>query len=523
MNRNLSDICANIKILKTLGSPDILVNGLAYDSREVKEGFVFFALEGLHVDGHSYIEKAIEKGAKAVIHSKELETYQKDITYIKVPNTRETMSPVAASFYDYPSKKLCVIGVTGTEGKSTTVYLIYQLLLLMGKKAGFISTVQYSLGLGEEWNPEHQTTPEATTIHKHLATMVENGVEFAVVESSSHGLSPKTNRLGDVKFDAGIMMNVTHEHMEFHGTWEQYRTDKANLFRALDHSISGLEAEKPSTTSHAKAISSNIKTYPSFGIVNADDPSADFFTRSTKKSVFSYSSKGNDATFKALDIKSDADGSSFCIQESASTYEARIELPGAFNVDNSLAALICVSQLLSLPASNLIPHLKKLKPVCGRMTAIKKGQDFEVIVDYAHTPSSFLAIFPSLRKRIDTKIISLFGSAGERDTKKRAEQGKIASDYSDIVILTDEDPRGEDPMELIEMIAEGCTGKRDESLFLIPDRKKAIRKALSLAKKGDLVLLLGKGHENSIIYAKGTIPWNEIKEAETALEEMGYK
>jgi UDP-N-acetylmuramoyl-L-alanyl-D-glutamate--2,6-diaminopimelate ligase len=509
-------------MVRKTGGKNPAVTGLTYDSRTAAPGTLFFALPGLHTDGRRYIGGAIRRGAAVIVHEDELPDYQKGIVYIQVKDSRAAMSPIAAAFYGYPSRKLILIGVTGTEGKSTTVSLIYQLLRLAGKKAGFISTVQYGDGNTEIPNPEHQTTPEATTLHKQLAEMVENGAEYAVVEASSHGLSPRTNRLGDVEFDAAVMTNVTHEHLEFHGTWEQYREDKANLFRALD------------LTDHQKRRLPALKNgapVPSFAEANADDSSAPFFAAATLHKTYTYSTRGAVADLTLQCIESGVCGNWYevLISGTGELADIRDRLSGAFNAGNVLAALITVSKLLLVPEKDLIPLVTSLKPVRGRMTPVRRGQPFEVLVDYAHTPSSFETIFPPLRERIDTakargRVISLFGSAGERDTKKRNEQGRIAAKWSDVVFLTDEDPRGEKPMDILEEIAAGCSGKkRGETLFLIPDRPKAIRKAFSLARPGDLVLLLGKGHENSIIYAKETRPYDEIGEAEKALSELGWK
>jgi UDP-N-acetylmuramoyl-L-alanyl-D-glutamate--2,6-diaminopimelate ligase len=495
----------------------LVISGLEYDSRKAGPGSLYFALSGIHEDGHRFISDAISRGARAVIHQKELGEYREGTVYIRVKDSRFAMSPVADSFYGCPSRRMGIIGVTGTEGKSTTVYLIYQLLELLGKKTGFISTVMRGNGVSESWNSEHQTTPEAVTIHKLLAEMAGNGAEFAVLETSSHGLSKRTNRLGDVDFDAAVMTNVTHEHLEFHGTWEQYRGDKAELFRALETSASG----------HRKLKGG----LPAFGVVNADDPSADFFAAATRHKTYTFSTRGAEADLSLKLIKSGAGGNRYVIESRGKTIDVKDQLPGAFNAGNVLAALLVVSNLLSVDIEKLAPLVSCLKPVRGRMTGVKLGQPFEVIVDYAHTPSSFEAVFPPLRECLNTgggRLISLFGSAGERDTQKRPLQGKIAASFSDIVILTDEDPRGEEPMAILEEIAQGCeTGRvkmiRNETLFLIPDRPEAVRKAVSLARPGDMVLLLGKGHENSIIYAGETRTYDEIKEVETALEEAGYK
>jgi UDP-N-acetylmuramoyl-L-alanyl-D-glutamate--2,6-diaminopimelate ligase len=402
---------------------------------------------------------------------------------------------------------------------------------MAGKKAGFVSTVQYSDGTIEVWNPEHQTTPEAPAVHKILADMRDHGTEFAVLESSSHGLSPKTNRLGDVAFDVGVMTNVTHEHLEFHGTWEQYRQDKANLFRALDKCDHAKLIRRPDGEggdTGAGPSAEGGEPLPSFGVANADDPSAAYFAAATKRKTYTYSIRGAEADLSLRLIESGSRGNWYeiLIRETGETVDVRDRLPGAFNPGNVLAALLTVSGLLSVPVKDLCPLVTSLKPVRGRMTGIRRGQSFEVLVDYAHTPSSFETIFPPLRERLDKtggRILSIFGSAGERDTKKRPIQGRIASQWSDILILTDEDPRGELPQAILEEIAAGCPERnRGQDLFLIPDRPAAIRKAFSLAHSGDLVLLLGKGHENSIIYARQTLSYDEIGEAEKILAEMGW-
>jgi len=526
MERRLSDfftrdIAGKAGFLASQGAADPLVTGLEYDSRNVKPGSLFFALKGLHTDGSLYIKDAAARGASVIVHENDEVNKDPNIAYLKVKDARFSMSPVSASFYGFPSSRMLVTGVTGTEGKSTTVCLIWQLLTLLEKKAGFISTVQHCLGSGVLSNSEHQTTPEAPVVQRLLREMADNGCGYAVLEASSHGLSPKTNRLGDIEFCSGVLTNVTHEHLEFHGTWEQYRDDKANLFRALD-----------------RYAPSGAVSFPQpFGVINADDKSSRYFAEATQRRTFMFSSSGGEGDLVIEAIESRAWGNWYTVYIPALNehIELRDRLPGAFNTGNVLAALLAVSGLLDLPVREIAPLVKKLRPIRGRMTAIDRGQNFEVVVDYAHTPSSFQAIFPPLRSRLDKtggRIISVFGSAGERDTQKRTEQGKIAACYSDIIVLTDEDPRGEKPLDILEEIAGGITAEtdsksekhrnfiRDENLFLIPERPLAIRKAFSSARKGDLVLLLGKGHENSIIYSDRVMPFDEIAEAERALAEM---
>ena len=524
------DVAIKSCVISKEGGGDPLITGLEYDSRNVKEGNLFFAMHGLHTDGSLFIDDAISKGAKVIVHQIDIgDDFKKDndIVYIRVHDSRFAMSPISAAFYNYPSSRLLVTGVTGTEGKSTTVYFIWQMLTMLGKKAGFFSTAQQCFGADVLRNSEHQTTPEAPVVQRFLREMADNGCEYAVVESSSHGLSKITNRLGDVDFCSAVLTTLTSDHLEFHGTWEQYREDKANLFRSLDNYVPSFDLE--SNNKHWSAYTE------AFGVINGDDRNARFFAKATSCKTFTFSSSGRDGDIVLEAIKSNSYGNWYTVFFPAlkERMELRDRLPGAFNANNVLAALLVVSNLLKLPVREIAPLVKKLKPVRGRMTTILKGQNFEVVVDYAHTPSSYQAIFPSLHERLMNKggrIISVFGSAGERDTQKRPEQGKIAANYSDIIVITDEDPRGEDPMSIIEEVAAGVAESerqdcfiRNETLFLIPDRPAAIRKALSLAEEKDLVIILGKGHENSIIYADRVMPYDEITEVEKALGEMGYR
>ena len=545
---------------------NIPVTNLVFDSREVTKDSLFFALPGTHTDGNNFIAQAILAGANAIVFQGQLsEEQSQDIakaiikrsidneissqvekfapTLIKVPDARFAMAPLSACFYDNPSQKLIVIGVTGTEGKSSTVSFIWQLLRACGKKAGFISTVEYSFGDDALPNPQPQTTPEAPIIQHHLNQMLEKGCQYAVVETSSHGLSGKLNRCGNILFDCGLFMNVTLEHLEFHKTFEQYRSDKANLFRALD------------SHNHIKNIAGLSQKINSIGIVNLEDPSATYFMQATKKPVYGFTTNGmagkaavsdevidlpeipkNIRFMTALNIHSDdksltfdvqADGQNAIYQDNykpeISEFSVESKLPGAFNAYNIMASIIAVSSLTGLSFAEVASKVPELTPIKGRMTVIQEGQPFEVIVDYAHTPSSFQTIFPPIRNRCKGKMICIFGSGGERDLTKRPIQGQIAAKYCDTVILADEDPRGEDPVELLKMIAAGAEkeGKvMNENLFIIHDRPQAIRQAFKMAKADDIVLLLGKSHENSIIYKNYTMPYDEISEAKKALNEL---
>ena len=491
------------------------MSNLQYDSRKVKKNSCFFALPGLHTEGKEFIEDAIERGATAIVYEGNIPLrFRYGIYYVQVRNIREAMARIARNFYEKPDSDLCIIGVTGTEGKSSTTAFVASLLNSLGHKTGFVSTVNYSYGSGIYENPEHQTTPESTQVFKSLATMRDAGCKYAVIEASSHGLSSKTARLFGLSFDAGICLNIKQEHLEFHKTIECYRNDKANLFRMLK------------TTSHS-----------SFGVINEDDEHTDYLRNVITTRSFSFThdreqwkKRKEDSTspntmFLIDNIKEKKYlnfSLSFSENEGEQCVQVATKLHGAYNADNVTAATITVARLLKLPIKDIIPAIKKIKAIKGRMKGIDEGQDFEVIIDYAHTPSSFLALFPSIKERMKAKgsrIISLFGSGGERDIVKRAEQGRIASKYCDIIILADEDPRGEDSVQLLEMIAEGVEGKvRGESLFIIPKREEAIKKAFSIAKKGDVVLLLGKGHENSIIFKDHVQPYDEESVARALLK-----
>ena len=551
---------------------NIQISSLVFDSREVKSGSLFFALPGTHTDGNNYIEQAILAGANAVVFQGELTPSQKqDVAQaiikrtidnaisnetpkfapalINVPDARFAMAPLSARFYDNPSERLIVIGVTGTEGKSSTVSFIWQLLRACGEKAGFISTVEYSFGGDALPNPQHQTTPEAPIIQHHLNEMLENGCKYAVVETSSHGLSTKLNRCGNILFDCGVFMNVTLEHLEFHKNFETYRSDKANLFRALDKH------------NHIKTIAGEKQKINSIGIVNLEDPSAQYFIEATKHNVYGFTTEGKagkaaaesgsnatplppipdnlrymtarniaSATY-GLSFDVDADGQNALYPDNydpvqprqRSHFDVKASLPGAFNAYNLMAAITAVSSVTGRSFEELAALITKLTPIKGRMTVIDEGQPFELIVDYAHTPSSFETIFPPLRKRCSGRIFALFGSGGERDLTKRPLQGQIAARFCDTIILADEDPRGEDPVELLKMIADGAIkeGKvMGENLFIIHDRPQAIRETFKMAQKGDIVLLLGKSHENSIIYKDHIMPYDEISEAKKALKEI---
>ena len=499
MQKRLSTLLDNYNIISTMGKNpfdnDVIAENIAYDSRSVGKNSAFFALKGIHTDGHNYIESAIKSGASAVFVSAMPEKINTDVSYILVDDTRKAMSFFSAAFYDYPAQKLKTIGVTGTDGKSTTVSFLYQLFNMLGKQTGFISTVEYDSCGKVKKNPYRQSTPEAPEIMSILSEMVSNDLEYAIIESTSHGLSEKTSRLASVKYNAGILTNISHEHLEFHGTMENYINDKANLFRKAED----------------------------FCVVNYDEPTKNSFISAASAPVLSYSLEDPNANIYASSITITDSGSRFDVHCNGKKLKAELCMPGIFNIENFFAAALTISKITGIDIAEITPFAKSLKPVLGRMDVVDMGQNFTVIVDYAHTPGSFTKIFPLIKKSVKKRLISVFGSAGERDIEKRAIQGKIASEYSDIIILSDEDPRGEDPMTIIDQIESGVIRDFDRSfIYKIPDRQSAINKAMEIAEPGDTVILLGKAHESSIIYKDHFIPWNEKEAAIKSLALIGY-
>ena len=497
IHRQLSELLPVCQPQSITGNPDKLITGICYNSNNIKPGQIFTALRGIHTDGHKYIVQATAAGAAAIVCESPVHSQDKNITYIQVANTRRALSALAAAFYGYPAQKMKTIGVTGTDGKSTTVWFIQQLLEGCGKTSGFLSTTGYQTGDTVQKNPFRQSTPEAPEINTILAGMAAKGKTYAVLEATSHGLSLLNCRLADIQFNAAVFTNISHEHLEFHGTLEQYRFDKANLFRQL---------------------------YPgnqvAYGVVNLDDTHYDYFRQATTRPIYTYSLHQQAADMYAIIQSGNLTGTDCLIQYQNQQFPVRLNIPGTFNIANLLAALLTVHKLTNIEWEELLSVIPRLRPPTGRMHSINQGQPFHVIVDYAHSPGSFEKIFNLIRPLAPGRIISVFGSAGERDKLKRPMQGKIAADFSELVILTDEDPRLEDPMQILEEIAAGCQGlERDQSLYLIPDRTQAIRHAFSLANPGDTVLILGKGHESSIIYADGPQPWDEIAVCEQLLQE----
>lgn len=398
--------------------------------------------------------------------------------------------------YGFPGRKLKVIGVTGTNGKTSTAFLIHKMMSRNGYKVGLMTTVAY--GARDDIRPqvEHMTTVSVPQMMRRLGWMKAQGMEWLVLETTSHALAQ--SRVWGIPFSVAVMTNVTHEHFDYHGSFENYRAAKLKLFKLANTNRRGLQT----------------------GVINADDPAAKVFKNAIEHSL-TYGVKGGE--LRAEDIKTSPTGSRFSVR--SKTHEGlkldvHVKLPGSFNVHNALAA-VGVGLALKMEPEQIERGIAALKAVEGRMTQVEAGQPFDVIVDFAHTPDSFEKLFTDFKPVVKGKLIVMFGSAGQRDEAKRSVQGRLSGKYADEVIVTEEDDRDVDGVEIMEQIAQGAesAGKiRDKDLFLIHDRTEAIKLAVSRAKAGDLVLLLGKGHEKTIERKHGEDPWDEVAIAKKALK-----
>lgn len=399
--------------------------------------------------------------------------------------------------YKFPAKDLKIIGVTGTDGKTTTSSLITSILRQSGLKVGMMTTISIDLGDGNaKPNPTRLTTITAFDLQKHLAKMRDAKVDWVVLETTSHALAQ--NRTWGVPYSIGVMTNVTHEHLDYHRTFERYRDAKFKLFRLVGGNNKGLQT----------------------GVVNADDESGELFASAVKRPI-RYGLKHGD--LKVSKIKTSPKGTKFLAKFGEQEFDIDLKIPGSFNVYNALAA-IGTGVALGLGDKEIERGIAAVESVEGRMNNVDEGQDFNVIVDYAHTPESFEKIFNEMRPLTSGQLIAVFGSAGRRDEAKRPKQGEVAGRMADVVIITEEDDRDVDGQQIMEEIAAGAeaAGKvRDRNLYLIHNRQKAIEAAILNARDGDTVLLLGKGHEKSILGPSGKRHWDEIAEARKALKKRG--
>lgn len=494
---SLGDLAASVAGARIVGDPATKIGGVVHDSRRAAPGDLFAALPGADDDGHAFAADAARRGVVGLLVERPLDL---SLPQIVVPNARGALAAVAATFYGHPSREIGVVGLTGTDGKTTTGYLVDGLLRAAGRRTGLIGTVAVRIGDDLVDHETRQTTPESVDVQRYLRAMVETGATWATVEATSHGLA--MHRLDGVAFRIAAVTNITREHLDFHGTVEAYRRAKGILFARVG-------AEKGTA------------------VVNADDPGAvamlDF---AAGASVLRYGVVDRGAEIRAVGVSSHPQGSRFRI-ETGDWGAVPVDLPliGDFNVANALCAT-AVALAAGVDLATIATALRNPPTIPGRMATVDAGQPFSVVVDYAHTPEALAKVLTLLRRlHADGRLIVVFGSAGERDVEKRPRQGGVAIGLADYAFLTSEDPRHEDADAIIDQIAAGAVavgGKEGVAFSRVTERREAIRQAFAMAKAGDCVLLAGKGHERSIIWGREKRPWDEAGVARHLLAERGW-
>ena len=458
----VKEILVNCNLLEIVGNKDLDISSISFDSRKVENGTLFFAVRGTQVDGHNYIEKAIEKGALAIVCEELPANLNEAVTYIKVDNSAYVLGVSASNFFDNPSKKLKLTGVTGTNGKTTIATLLYRLFTDAGYVCGLLSTIENIVD--HEVIPSTHTTPDPIELNALLKKMVDKGCEYAFMEVSSHSVDQ--DRIAGLNFAGGIFTNLTHDHLDYHKTMANYRNAKKKFFDNL-----------PSNA---------------FAITNLDDKNGAIMLQNTKAKRLSYALK-HDADFKGVVLESHFDGMMLKVNGT----ELFTQLVGGFNASN-LLAIYGAAIALGFDKDELLVEISKLKSANGRFDMVHCECGIVGIVDYAHTPDALenvLKTINDVRCHKET-LITVVGCGGNRDTTKRPEMAAVAAKMSDKVILTSDNPRNEDPDEIIRQMKEGLDEEAKRHVLSITNRREAIRTAVALASKGDIILLAGKGHEN---------------------------
>ncbi|MGI6092584.1 MAG: UDP-N-acetylmuramoyl-L-alanyl-D-glutamate--2,6-diaminopimelate ligase [Veillonellaceae bacterium] len=494
MTKKLKDLTALLPECEFNGNEEQLIHGIAHDSRKVTPGTLFVCLSGNVVDGHNFITEARQRGAAAILVEKDVSV--NDIAVVKVADTRAAMRKITPFFYDYPAHKLRMIGITGTNGKTTTTYLIREILRTAGYKVGVIGTIQ--ILIEDESMPISNTTPDVIDLQAILAEMVRQQIDYVVMEVSSHALA--LNRVDGCEFDVGVFTNMTQDHLDFHGTFEKYAAAKAELFRKL-------------------GASGNVKSRKT-AIVNVDDVVADLMLEKANCNKITYAVQ-NEASLSADNIRIESKGAKFEVNTPYGKISLDLNITGLFNVYNVLAA-IGATFAEGIGINKIKKALESFKSVPGRFEIVDAGQPFSVIVDYAHTPDGLENILKTARGFAEQRIIIVFGCGGDRDRTKRPIMGALAVQYADVIIATSDNPRTEDPDTILDEIETGIiSSNKDNKLYRrISDRKKAIYAAISIAAKDDIVIIAGKGHETYQILKDKTISFDDREIAREAIREM---
>ena len=458
----LKELLKNVEILNILGDTEVEITGVNIDSRKIREGHLFIAIPGTQTDGHKFIPKAIEQGAAAILCEYLPDSQEQGVTYITVKSTEDSVGKVATQFFGDPSRKLKLVGVTGTNGKTTIATLLYNMFRKFGHKCGLLSTVcNY---IEDKAIPADHTTPDPIELNQLLAQMVEAGCEYAFMECSSHAIAQK--RIGGLRFAGGIFTNLTRDHLDYHGTFENYRDAKKAFFDGLDKDA--------------------------FAITNADDKNGAIMIQNCKAQIKTYSTRTM-ADFKAKIIECHFEGMYLDINNK----EVGVQFIGKFNVSNLLAVYGAAVMLGKKPEEILIV-LSTLKSVNGRLEPIHSPEGYTAIVDYAHTPDALENVLSAIHEVLDGKgkVITVCGAGGNRDKGKRPLMAQEAVKQSDKVIITSDNPRFEEPQDIINDMLAGLDNKQMKKVISIVDRREAIRTACMMAEKGDVILIAGKGHED---------------------------
>jgi len=489
----LKHLVQNLPSATVEGSLDREVVGITHDSRRVTPGMLFIAVPGQLADGHEFINSAIERGASAVICERNRMVSPR-ATRIRVPDVREAMASAARSYYQHPSSKLKVIGVTGTNGKTTVAFMIKAIMEAAGHSTGLMGTVRYEIG--DRVIPAARTTPESLEVQQLMSQMLKAGCEACVMEVSSHALDQK--RVLGVEFDVAIFTNLTRDHLDYHGTMENYFAAKQKLFTAL------AEGAKKGAA-----------------VINIDDAFGARLAGTTKVEVELNFGLRQSARLRATRIELGADGSRFVVETPERKFALRLPLIGRHNIYNALAAVgACLA--LKVDVVKIQAALNKMPAVPGRLERVDLGQPFGVFVDYAHTDDALRNVLTTLREITKGRVLLAFGGGGNRDTGKRARMGRVAAELADFTILTSDNPRKEDPAKIAAQVEEGYHAARAEACSVELDRRRAIAQIVGKAEPGDMVLIAGKGHETYQEFEDTVVPFDDRVHAREVLEELGF-
>ncbi|RMF32276.1 MAG: UDP-N-acetylmuramoyl-L-alanyl-D-glutamate--2,6-diaminopimelate ligase [Chloroflexi bacterium] len=503
LQQRLSHLLQAVPGLLVRPAEDPWITGVVADSRQVKPGHLFVATMGGTYDAHDFIPQAVARGARAVVGERPVEALPANLRgrlpYAQVRDGREALAWLSAAWYAFPARRMTMIGVTGTDGKTTTVNLIYAILRAAGHTVGMISTVNAVIGEARYETGLHTTTPDAPEVQRYLAQMVAAGTTHAVLEATSHGLAQ--HRVTGCEFDVAVVTNVTHEHLDYHGDWEHYLEAKARLFTSLSTA-----ARKPGV--------------PKVAVLNADDASFARLRRVEADRRLSYGLR-EPADVTARRITHGAGVTRFTIAGPAGTFPVETPLLGDYNVANVLAAATA-ALALEVPVAAIREGIATVKGIPGRMERIEAGQGFLALVDFAHTPNALRRALETARRLIGPagRVIVVFGSAGLRDRAKRRLMGEVAGRMADLIVITAEDPRTESLEAIMAEIATACArqGRREGMDFWrVADRGEAIRFAVEMARSGDVVLVCGKGHEQSMCFGTTEYPWDDREAMRLAL------